>query len=606
MEGSDSDPKRITEPIPGANGAGAGLPRRWIRWGSNHRSSVDQAPSGDLDDEAAEETESERDVVHKVLRRTDKWFGYRLSEVEKRAVELAADQASKGLPRHDQDRDQFDEEKILEARAREALSGWSARVKRLMQGEIAREMESLGEALKKTQQAIIEIAAARKAIHHQHSRTIEQVALSAPLADPRPEADHAPSKAAPEWVESERLLPGYWFWPLMLLLVLADFFANVPVFVELFPTNRIIDEAFMRWEMDQLSAGLPTWFGVVHLLKRVTVYPEPSILALSVVVFFLFLGHSFGGSLRALVVLWRHRTESVSRAFASFWRQSGWPAALSLVGIGLTVFVLYEARSRVLPMAESRLVEAEALVAEVETRMSDLQEQGASLPAAIFQELASAQEERANRIYRVDYARAIGGMNLPIALLNTVLIIAAIIIGYLRERRRFEALPSTVPERAEQNRRRQEQAKLELEKMTAEMGALRAKLAESRAAAHAAIGSGSNAILRIEHLLDAPISGDWYPKAERLRAVIALFRVENARLRGHDVGDIRAFQTEYTMKLPSAGELELRVETPPAFESYRAEHQRLEERLAEIDRDDFDPELAWAPNRVAEHREEGA
>jgi hypothetical protein len=337
----------------------------------------------------------------------------------------------------------------------------------------------------------------------------------------------------------------------------------------------------------------------------VSVYPDPSILALSVVVLFLFLGHYFGGSLRALVVLWRHRTGSATHAFASFWRQSGWPAALSLLGIAMTVFVLHEARSRVLPMAESRLIEAEVVIAEVEARMAGLQEQGASLPAAIFQELANAQEERANRIYRVDYARAIGGMNLPIALLNTVLIIAAIIIGYLRERRTVEALPSTVQERSEQNRRREERAKLDFERMNAEIESLQAKLAESRQAAHAAIGSASGAILRIEHLIDAPLAGDWYPKAERLRSVVALFRVENARLRGHDVGDIRAFRTEYIMVLPSAEELELRVETPAAFESYRTDYQRLERELAEIDLDEITRDSARQRGPAIQYLEEG-
>jgi hypothetical protein len=144
----------------------------------------------------------------------------------------------------------------------------------------------------------------------------------------------------------------------MILLVVADFFANLPVFVELFPANHLLDEAFAAWEEETVSTGLSSWFGILHLMKRAAVHPEPSVLAVVVVLLLLFLGHTIGSHLRTLVALARHRRGGVSRSTGHTWRQSAWPTALSAVGAILIVAVLAFARDQVLPAADMRVAEA--------------------------------------------------------------------------------------------------------------------------------------------------------------------------------------------------------------------------------------------------------
>lgn len=577
-----------------------GQPGEWVTDSRNNAGvGIEIDDSAVLVDVDASEEDS--DAVHDVLKRTDVWFAFHATALEREATQLAEKHAEKGQPRHDLERDgPLEMELLLEQQAKEVIWGWADRVKRKMQGAVETETEKVGVGLSAARQSVANASAAREAMgRYRRSTEIRFADLRSQLEALR---NREPGSTLPaETIECERHMPNLWFWPLMVLLVMADFFANVPVFTELFPANKLVDAAFATWEEQVLSQDLPSWFGVAHLFKRIAVYPESAILALSVVVFFVFLGHALGGSLRSLVLLWTNRRDSGLHSIRNAFRQAGWPTGLTLCGILLTVCVLYVARAKVLPMAESRVEMARQELTAVQAELSKLQDQHMNVPADLFTRDAEAQENVRAREQRVDYAQAINGMNVPIALLNVVLVIAAVVTGYMREKRTFSVSAAAEGANAVFAGRRAESIQAELGEIQATLEGFRAEFIQRRQAAHDSLRAVSTAILRAQHLLESDLLRDWYGKAERVRRAIPLFRSENARLRGLDAGDILAFRTPHIMNLPAPGELATALDRPPALAAYSDEYAQLRDRLYELDREGTDELLAGADATPSRH-----
>jgi hypothetical protein len=538
---------------------------------------------------AADLTEIDGDPVHNVLKRTEVWFGYRAAAVEKEAREIAAAHADKGQPRHDLPRTEpLEMEVLLEQRAREVLSGWVDRVHRQLQGAIAAETEAIGTRLASARRAVANAASAR-AILGPRAPLPERVPTLKLVRDA--EQAPAPQAASPEHateeIHAERHLKGYWFWPLMVLLMMADFFANHPVFVELFPANRLLDQGFSEWEERMLSDGLTSAHGLWTMVQRALVYPEPSILAAVVVLLLLFLGHTCGGHLRTLVALFRHRRGTISAANAHAFRQSAWPALGAVAGAALIVAMLGFARGQVLPAADERLASArQELAAAHQDRQAAQQSEVSELEMAEKgRNVARAQAEVRLREERRGYAAAIARMNLAIAGLNAALVLAAILVGYLREERRFSVVPQSVTDRAAERARQQADLSVEF--------------GDRRAAAHQALDEVRAGILRVEHLLSVQLLRDWQGKAERLRGVVSLFRIENARLRGLDVGDIAAFRMPVAISFTQPDARQFALERPGALDAYRVECARLQEHLLDLDLDRH-PEVNGAESLAAD------
>ena len=524
---------------------------------------------------AADLTEIDGDPVHNVLKRTEVWFGYRAAAVEREARELAAAHAEKGQPRHDLPRTEpLEMEVILEQRAREVLSGWADRVHRQLQGAIAAETEAIGARLAAARRAVANAAAARAILGPR--APLPERAPGLRVVSEAPEAALAgavqPGQTTEE-ISAERHLKGVWFWPLMVLLMLADFFANHPVFVELFPAKPLLDRGFADWEEGRLAEGLSSWHGIATMLKRAVVYPEPSILAGVVVLLLLFLGHTFGGHLRTLVALFKHRRGQGSAANAHTFRQSVWSATLAFVGALLVVGMLVVARGEVLPAADERLDTARNELAAAEARLNVLQDSAASEQemASQITEVSDARTEVGEREDRRSYAAAIDRMNFAIAGLNLALVLAATLAGYLREEKRFSVIPHAVVAHAADRERRHADLSVEF--------------ADRREAAHGALDEVRAGILRVEHLLAVQLLRDWRGKAERLRGMVSMFRIENARLRGLDVADIAAFRTPVSVSFAEPDPDRLRLERPRALDGYRMECARLQDNLLDLDLD---------------------
>lgn len=522
---------------------------------------------------AADLTEMDGDPVHNVLKRTEVWFGYKAAAVEKEARELAAAHAEKGQPRHDLPRaEPLEMEVLLEQRAREVLSGWVDRVHRQLQGAVAAETEAIGTRLAAARRAVANAASAR-AILGPRAPLPERGPRIVREASPAESADVPAPETATEEIHAERHLGTVWFWLLMPLLMLADFFANHPVFVELFPANRLLDHGFANWEERQLSGGLSFLHGLETMVQRAAVYPEPSILAGVVVLLLLFLGHTCGGHLRTVVALLKHRRGQTSAANAHTFRQSAWPAAVSFASALLIVLVLVFARLQVLPAAEERLQMAKQELATAEKALREAEADGTSDSrlAGKERDVIRANAEVRQREERRSFAAAIDRMNLPITGLNLALVFAAVLVGYLREHKRYSVVPHAVAEHAAGRARRQ-----------ADLGV---EFGDRRAAAHQALDEVRAGILRAEHLLSVQLMRDWHGKADRLRGIVSMFRIENARLRGLDVADIAAFRAPIHVSFPQPDPGQLVLERPAALEGYRLECSRLQNHLLDLDLD---------------------
>lgn len=524
---------------------------------------------------AADLTEIDGDPVHNVLKRTEVWFGYKAAAVEKEATELAAAHADKGQPRHDLPRTEpLEMEVLLEQRAREVLSGWVDRVHRQLQGAITAETEAIGNGLAAARRAVANASTARAILGPRAQLPDRVPALRVVRDTPQPSAaEPGSAELATEEIHVERHLKGIWFWPLMALLMLADFFANHPVFVELFPANRLLDQGFSDWEERMLSDGLSVWHGFATMAKRALVYPEPSILAGVVVLLLLFLGHTFGGHFRTLVALFRNRRGHTSAANAHTFRQSVWSTSLAGVGAVLIVGMLAVARGEVLPAATERLASARTELAAAEMALEQVRGEGASDAVMLEKgnDVARARAELRQREERRSYAAAIDRMNYAIVGLNLALVLAAMLVGFLREEKRFSVVPQSVSTGAADRERRR-----------ADLGA---EFGDRRAAAHRALDEVRAGMLRVEHLLAVQLMRDWHGKAERLRGIVSLFRIENARLRGLDVADIAAFRTPVSVTFPEPDAGRLMLERPRALDAYRMECARLQDNLLDLDLD---------------------
>lgn len=524
---------------------------------------------------AADLTEIDGDPVHNVLKRTEVWFGYKAAAVEKEAAELAGVHADKGQPRHDLPRTQpLEMEVLLEQRAREVLSGWVDRVHRQLQGAIAAETEAIGTRLATARRAVANASSARAILGPRAPlpERVPTLRIFRNTPDAQSSSAAAPELAAEE-IHAERHLKSLWFWLLMPLLMLADFFANHPVFVELFPANTLLDQGFARWEETQLRDGLSAWHGIATMVKRAAVYPEPSILAGVVVLLLLFLGHTCGGHLRTVIALLKHRRDQGSAANEHTFRQSSWPAFGAFVSAILIVGVLGFARAQVLPSATVRLQAAQTALANAEQAREQAATEGVgdSQMATRSRDVANARAEVRQRQEKQSFAAAIHRMNLPIAGLNLALVFAAILVGYLREEKRFSVVPHAVAAHVANRERR-------LADLSVEFG-------DRRAAAHQALDEVRGGILRVEHLLAVQLLRDWHGKAERLRGIVSLFRIENARLRGLDVADIAAFRLPVSVSFVQPESDQLVLERPRALDAYRIECARLQDKLLDLDLD---------------------
>jgi hypothetical protein len=150
-------------------------------------------------------------------------------------------------------------------------------------------------------------------------------------------------------------------------------------------------------------------------------------------------------------------------------------------------------------------------------------------------------------------------VNVPILFLNIVLVLAAAIIGYATATGHFSSE--------------------EKDHEADETGHLLGR----RNAAHEALRRADRALARIRHVAAADLRKDLEAKKARISCAVPLFRTENARLRGLDVADVLAFRTAPPARVPSANDVEMRIETPPDVGELEADALHLRRSVYELD-----------------------
>ena len=332
-----------------------------------------------------------QNVVHDVLKGLDVWFAYEVSGLEREAMAQAHSWAEHGLPRHDlQFQEPLDVENVLVGRALEIYWTWIRKARRRVTVAINREPRRLSKALTDGVGALDSYRSAERALHELAPRKPDET-IRATAAHASDSVNEDPKRSAQL---ADRRLHG-WFWPLMVGLVSVEFVANAPVFTELFPSSIEVENRVNEWLANDTAAII--WVGVRKLGVQLLAAPEPALLAFGLVVFFLFLGHAFGESGRALVVLARPQAVIPESARHGRRRQAWSVLAACSLGIAIMLGVLYIARSRVLPMAEQRLASAQKRVTDAEGELEVAQRAGDQDALKIPRETVwQARDERAH------------------------------------------------------------------------------------------------------------------------------------------------------------------------------------------------------------------
>ena len=515
-----------------------------------------------------ESTESTEDGARQersasdVATSTDISFGYDISGLEKEASTLAREWAEKGLPRHDlAPSGRLEVEELLERRAVEVYMRWVNRVRRRTTDAIQQESERLGARLVGLEEQLLRYKHRIEAL-----RTGRRELAEAEVGDA--EAAAKASSEPKKRLAYNSSMGRVAFWLFMPLLVLADFVANVPVFNELLPSPASADRVLANWVAD--GADSPLGYGVRTFFGRLVLHLDATVLAFSVILFLVFLGHVLGGSLRTLVALGGSEARVDDRLLHEHRRRPVIPAWAAFVGIVATLTVLYAARAGIEPAAEARLAQTEAQVARADSLLavaratSDL-----DAVATVTAERNGLLEVRAEREKRAEYAAAVGRMNLPVLGLNIVLVLCAMVAAYLRQSEKLEYEAERVA-RAPAARTR--------------AVALRQAVEEQRARVLATSAEVDGGFQRLAHLAEARPLAEAESRAERLRSVVPRWRSENARWRGLDTRDVRAFEGAAVLTLPEVDVAE-RFAVPARIVEDREKYERLERELVALERD---------------------
>lgn len=520
-------------------------------------------------DDQKESGENFGHLSYDVIKGLDVGFGYELKSLEDEARRQAIEWAEKGLPRHDlEPLEPLEVEQVLAKRCVQVFSEWVRKVRTRMEDTIQREVQALGKnvlSLRKTVDSI---------------REDRELLIAALTEGVRSKPPASPGR--PIWrlfFPSE--LGKSWFWALMVLLVLADFVANVPVFMELLPPNEAANAQLKEWDED---ASGSLWLLPLRMFAQMVVYPEATILAFSIIVFLVFLSHVAGTSLRTILAIRGTRADAQSAEVHEVRSRPWWPLGLSALGVLLTLSVLYVSRGAIHSLAQNRYQAAEERLRDMNTAIETAASAGdASTVAHITAAREEVRGEVEQRRNRADYAATINGMNLPVLGLNMVLVIAAVVAGYQRHSTNVsigEEPPKvhvTVTDEREQR-----------------ILVLRRSLREQREAAMLLASEIETSIGKVQHLLLARPLLEWRGKADRLAAVIPMFRAENARHRAMDPRSIRAFSTPFEIEFPTV-DPNVPFAEPASFGTHVREYLALKDRLQDL-----------TPPSVLDDREEEA
>lgn len=475
--------------------------------------------------EEADDSASSPSGLHEVVKKTDYWFNFQISQLEKYAVEMAVAWANAGIPRQDAPLDgELPIETTLKARAQETFRDWVSRVKRKVQDSIQSSCNDAGEGivqfrhgLTQLERAAVEIETTETSIHDREDALLKQQ----------------------KTFGAEALFKHKWLYvPLLLFVALIEWIANVPIFSELLPEEPGTRQMWRKLVADSQQFGA---MGGIHRLgEKIALYPDVTVFAFGVIIFLLVLAHFGGEACRAWVVFDPKDEPLLAPTLEARRRQAKYLIFACFVGIFLAMSFLAASRAMLDTAAKEGNAQAQAEVQRLEGELQQFNASGKQLTDVqhqldLQQQLDGARLRAKDWSERAHFARDIGMMNLPILALNIVLVITALTASYC------VAAPKVIEGRLIDPL---------IPELKQKLSSLRMEIVSHRQTFRTLDSVVQTAISRCKYLASTRPLAEWEAKAKRLNAVVTLFRAENARARGVDPESIIAFRQPCTIDLP--------------------------------------------------------
>jgi preprotein translocase subunit SecG len=463
--------------------------------------------------------------VHAITKKTDYWFSRELDHLEQEAKHLAAEWAEKGLPRHDVPRSSvFEPEQVLGMKALELFRQWRRRVRVKMQDQIQTASANLNRLIGISRAEVN--ALETNANERTHTRT--QIESFRQFKEPEGVR-----------VGYDRILKSsFAFWAFAVILTIAEFTANFPVFRLLLPMNStLVTLAATLGE----AAESHTWLaGPLVLFQDILLHFEAFLVALIAVVILVFLGKTTGSSIRSIVSFSAKDHPMAATTIRAHWRQHTAIFVAGLLGIASVLAFMFYSRAQIAETAQSR-VRADSVA--LRQAISDQQAAGTDLAktAATTQRVTDATRTLQQHLDDAAYAQTVQRINDAIVLLNIGLVFAAMTLGFVHKREDLTDRQGEHPS---------------IKPLKKRLQVLEKEALGHAHAARIAISSAATEAGRINHLLESHPLRDWQAKQDRLQSVIVQFRGENARVRGLDTANIVAFAQPNRIVFPEVDENE--------------------------------------------------
>ncbi len=494
--------------------------------------------------------------VHAITKKTNYWFEREVHVIERRAEESAAEWAHRGLPRHDVVRTEpLEPEQVLIKLCAQVFRDWQLRVRTKVQDAIEEGSQQFGEHVALLRARIARLETLQHDLEDREQR-IERI---------RRESEHDEKP-----VRYERFIPAALFWPAAVMLAVVEFTANFPVFRLLLPMNaalaKVASASAERADTDSLGSG------AYLLLVDLATHIEAAVVALIAVVVLVVLGKLVGQGLRPIVSLRETELPLAAQTIRGHRREQLFLASVCSAGLICALGFLFFSRQGIADATHQRVVRDVAALASAQSRLDAAKNQRNLAEITDASNAAESARDVLNRHEEDErYASTVHDINWPILLFNIALVCTAGVLGYgyaskdLGDKRGEH--PDLVKLRDRCNELHREQILVNHE-------------------ARAASGLAHGTVGRVQHLLNAhPLHG-WESKVKRLESVIPRFRGENARLRGLDPANIRAFDDQTQLDLPPL-EAHPALQEPAEFARLRTEftallrsHEQLSSRVA--------------------------
>lgn len=485
---------------------------------------------------------------HEEIKKSDFGFNMNLSALERFAREQAQAHAQAGLPRMNAPTsEELPIEAVLRARASELFVDWKTRSTRRVQDAL--------------QAAVLEAGNGVVALRH----AIDQARLAqykAGKLDAELQVAKTRSEGKDRTLAYGARLGRKAYWALISVLTVIEWVANVAIFRGLLPPDKGTEQALLQLFSDTEDN---VWFGgIQRMFGKAFVFPEAALLALGTIIILMYLTHVCGESRRQLVAFRKDDDPGIAHGLRSRERQARNAFYKSLAGVVTILVFLSCSRGLLASTAHTRLEKQHQKLVALQGQRAAAQAAGDTKQLSQInrdiQEAKAAEEVLQDNS---DFGEAISSMNYIIIALNLGLVTVATVAAYQSSEGRLAETCMSDPAVSGLEH--------QVETALAEIMELRHK------ARTLDLDIQAN-IARARYLSTATPTKEWEAKVERLNSVVALFRTENAALRGIDVQNILAF-AEYRPIDLSHPELAQQLVLPPEFGECESEYARLRSHL---------------------------